>query len=105
MKLKLFSTFDSKVQAWTCPFFRDVIPGSNPPSTDILSLWSAVANDKQHAIGQNPSDYCLFEIAEFDSFTGKISPHQSPISIGVAITFVNENVSKLVNPEDSSHVS
>lgn len=85
MKLKLYSCFDSKVKAWTLPFFMDVIPGTD--STEVLAAWASVANDPNSKFGQHPEDYCLYEIADFDSISGKLSTHSTPLSIGFALHF------------------
>lgn len=85
MKLKLYSTYDSKVKAWTLPFFMDVIPGTE--TTEILAAWASVANDPTTKFGQHPEDYCLFEIANFDSITGELQPLNPKITIGFALHF------------------
>lgn len=90
MKLKLYSTYDTKVKAWTLPFFMDVIPGTD--TTEILKAWSSVANDPATKFGTNPEDYCLYEMADFDSITGKLATHNPPISIGFAIHFKQHNL-------------
>lgn len=90
MKLKLYSTFDSKVKAYTLPFFMDVIPGTD--QTEILAAWASVSNDPTTKFGSHPEDYCLYEIADFDSLTGKLSPHNPPISIGFALHFKQHNL-------------
>lgn len=93
MKLKLYSTYDSKVKAWTLPFFMDVIPGTD--TTEVLAAWSSVANDPSTKFGQHPEDYCLFEIGGFDSVSGKLDVLPSPISIGLAIHFKQQSLDSI----------
>ncbi len=46
--------------------------------------------DKNSAIGKHPQDFTLFEIGEYDDSTAKITTYDAPVSLGVAIEFLQK---------------
>lgn len=65
MKLKIFSVFDDKASAFIPPFFL-------PNSAMAIRAFTQCVNDPSHQFGQNPGDYTLFELGEFDDSDGSI---------------------------------
>lgn len=68
------SVFDSKADAYLEPFF------SVNTATALRAFESAVQKEG-HNFNTWAEDYTLFELAEFDEQTGKITPHATPKSI------------------------
>lgn len=85
MKMFAFSTYDSKVGAFSEPFFA--------PSVEFaIREFRRAVNSEGTQVSKYPEDYTLFVVGEFDQETGKFVP-QEPTSLGVAITFLEESVS------------
>lgn len=80
MKLKMFSVFDSKAEAFATPFFA---------STTGLAerSFQSLAMDPKSELFQHAADYCLFELGEFDQGQAHYVAHASPINLGTAIVF------------------
>lgn len=78
MKLKIFSIFDTKAEAFNTPFFFS-FPGQATRAFEDL------VNDPQSQISKHPEDYSLFELGEFDSTTGVIEKLDTPTNISLGI--------------------
>lgn len=74
MKLKAFSVFDEKAQAYVAPFFM-------PEMAMAARVFGDAINNPEHDFGRHPEDYTLFLIGEFDVLTGTISPHERGVSL------------------------
>lgn len=48
-------------------------------------------NDPNTQLNQNPQDFTLFEIAEWDEDKGFIKPHDAKINCGLASEYIKEN--------------
>lgn len=83
--MKVFSVYDSKVEAYSPPLCAKA-------KGEALRQFSDLVNDGVSPISKHPADYTLFEIASFDELTGVITPHPTPISLGVAVEFKNVSV-------------
>ena len=59
MKLKIFTIFDIKAEAYHPPFFMHA---AGMAERAFINM----AKDKTNQIGMNPEDYALIEIGEFD---------------------------------------
>lgn len=90
MKVKLYSVLDLKAEKWANPF---------PMGTrgEALRSWQTIANDEASAINQYPEDFRLYEIGEFDVITGKLTQHELPVSLGLALEFVKPK-EKIIAP-------
>lgn len=82
MKLKMFSIYDAKAEAYMRPFFA-------PTNAAAIRSITDAANDNTHPIGQHPEDYSLFVIAEFDESNAKLEV-TSPMILGVCHEFVTQ---------------
>lgn len=83
MKQYLYAIYDSKVKTWGPP---QMIMNKGAATRS----WTEAANDPQLTISKYPSDFTMFEIAEYDLQTGSISVYQTPVSLGVATQFLKE---------------
>lgn len=66
-KLKAFSVFDVKAQAYLPPFFL-------PEVAMGVRAFGDCVNDMSHAFGRHPADYTLFLLGAFDCSTGVFTP-------------------------------
>lgn len=83
MKILVVSVYDSKLGIYSSPSFT-LNRGS------ALRAWEKTCNDPSSDVGQNPSDYTLFEIGHFDDSTASFEsiPHYS---LGKALEFLQGN--------------
>lgn len=65
MIIQTFAVYDSKAKAYMQPFFM------HNPEMAIRSFTQSVTNEDT-LFNQNPLDYTLFQIAEYDDEIGKI---------------------------------
>lgn len=85
MKSKLFAIYDSKAKLYKRPFFMDTLG-------ECIRGFQDLANDEGSEIGKYPEDFTLFELADYDSETGKVIPHSTKISHGLAVDFIKNKV-------------
>lgn len=64
-KLRAFSVFDAKAQAFLQPFFF-------ASDGQAVRIFSDCVRDPSHAFGKHPEDYSLFRVGEFDLINGKL---------------------------------
>lgn len=83
MLLKVFSVYDSKVEAYMNPFFMK-------SKGEAIRGITALVNDAQHAFFKYSSDFTLFEVGSFDDATCKFDLYSTPHSLGVLIEFKKE---------------
>lgn len=83
MQFKVFSIYDSKIDAFMQPFFSQSKGSAIRALTDLLV-------DNSHPIAKHPEDYTLFELSDWDDSTAFFTTHSTPISVGLAIEFVPE---------------
>lgn len=81
MIFKVFTVFDSKVEAYLQPFFM-------PAKGAAIRAFTEIVCDVNHAFGKHPEDYTLFEIGSFDDSNAKLDMYPTPLSLGVGIEFV-----------------
>lgn len=80
MVYKVFSLFDSAVEAYNVPMFL------RSRGEAIRALQSAV-NDPQSSICKWPDQYVLFEIGTYDDSNGVVTMHKAPQSLGAAVQY------------------
>lgn len=80
MKLKMFSVYDSKTQAYLPPIYLQSAGAA------IRALETA-ANDPSHEFSKYASDFTMFEIGSFDDESGTVSMLNAKISLGTALEF------------------
>lgn len=82
MKLKLYSIYDSKLEAYAQIF-------SMPTKGAAIRAWISTVNDRSTDINKYPADYTLFEIGEFDDQTGNLTCHHAKLNLGTALEVLN----------------
>lgn len=82
MKHRIFSIFDSKLDAFAPPFFMSTLGQATRAFTDE-------AFNPQSLLSKHPEDYTLFELGEFDDQNAAFTLHPTPKSIGLALEFVS----------------
>jgi len=82
MIFRVFSIYDSAVQAWRTPLFARA-------KGEILRSFIEAVNKPDTEFAKHPSDYTLFELGSFDDATAKFDLYATPERVGVAIEFVN----------------
>jgi len=85
MKYSVMSIFDSGIAAYGVPFHVN-------HRQYALRYFENLARDPKSDISKYPSSFHLFELGEFDDETGQITMHQNPISLGLASSFLNQEV-------------
>lgn len=81
MKIKIFSVYDAKAEAFLQPFF------AKATGQAIRSFTSAV-NQPDHEFFRHAADYTLFYIGEFDEDTGTVEGLKNGNeNLGNAITY------------------
>ena len=83
MKQKIFSVYDTKLEAYMQPFFFTA-------KGQALRAFADLSNDTKTSIGQHPEDYCLFEIGEWDDQKAMLTPLKAPIALGNAIEYIKK---------------
>lgn len=79
--LKVFSVYDSKVEAFILPFY-------SATTASAKRSFDTAANKEGHDFARHGADYTLFELGEFDESTGDFKLHPAKINLGSAIQFI-----------------
>lgn len=79
--MRIFSVYDSKVEAYMTPFFMK-------SKGEAVRSFADAANDSSTYVSKHPGDYTLFDLGEFDEETATFNLSSTPISLGVAVEFV-----------------
>lgn len=88
MKLKMFSVFDSKIQAYMNPFFART-------AAEALRSFADAVNNSESNFCRFAEDFTLFEIGAWDDQTAKVELLPTPHSLGVAIQFLKSATPEL----------
>lgn len=83
MLMKIYSVYDSKIEAFMQPFFM-------PAKGAALRAFSECVNDEKHQFGKYPGDFTLFEIGSFEDSSGTLEMWSTPISLGLGIEFLKQ---------------
>ena len=92
MRLKIFTVYDSKAQAYMQPFYMQ-------STGQAVRSFDDTVNDHQHPFSKHPEDYTLFELGEYDDQSATFSMHEAKKSIGTAQEFVRQNEMPLEQPQ------
>ena len=87
---KIFTVYDSKVEAYLPPFYQQSKGAAIRAFTDTC-------NEAGHPFNKHPEDYTMFELGAFDDTGANFELHKTPISIGVAIEFINERENNAIS--------
>lgn len=80
MQHKVFSVYDSKVEAYLPPVF-------NTSRGAMLRAVEEAVNNKDHQFSKYAADYTLFELGTFEDTTCTFQFHLSPLSLGNLVEF------------------
>lgn len=82
MTTELFSVFDSAAKRYLEPFYAPTIEYA-------IRQFRASINTGDHMFARFPEDYVLFHIGSFDQESGQVVANAAPMSLGVAVTFLD----------------
>jgi len=77
---KVFTIYDSKMEAYMQPFFMS-------QKGQAVRAFTDTVNDPTSQFNKHPEDFTLFEIGEYDDATGKFTNLQTPNSLGLALEY------------------
>lgn len=82
MKIKIYSIYDSKAQAFNSPFYAR-------SKGEAIRNFQHMANEDKpdNMVWHYPEDYSLFELGDFDSEKGLLIPYKDSVALGKAIEF------------------
>lgn len=81
MLLKVYSIYDSKVEAYLPPlFFKS--------KGEFLRSFGEAVNDPKSTISKYPSDYTAFELGSWDDCKCIFDLYKVPVSLGLALEFI-----------------
>ena len=82
MILKMFTVYDSKIEAYLQPFYMQSTGAA-------LRAFEDTCKDENSQFNQHPGDFTLFEVGTFDDQTCRIQTHDAKINLGCAIEHTN----------------
>lgn len=80
----VFSIYDSKAEAYLPPFILPKIAQAKRAFADCV-------NSDSHQFGQNPADYTLFELGQFNDEDGRFMLQRANISLGNGVEYRSED--------------
>ena len=83
---KVFTIYDSKLEAYMQPFFMQ-------SKGQAIRAFTDSVNDSQSQFNKHPEDFTLFQIGEYDDATARIQNLSTPQSLGVALEYLKEKKS------------
>lgn len=84
MITKIYTVYDSKLDAYMTPFFMQ-------SKGAAIRAFSDTVNEPNSPFYKHPADFTLFEIGEYDDATAKITSAQALQSLGTALEFKNSD--------------
>lgn len=76
--MKMYSVYDSKVEAYLMPhFFRS--------RGEALRAYTTACNDEQTTFAKNPEDFTFFEIGEYEDSNASITMYETKFPLGTAL--------------------
>ncbi len=81
MKIRCFSVFDSKANAYLMPFFY-------PETAMAIRAFSDMVNSDETPFGKHPGDYTLFEYGVWDDSKCHVECYTSALSVGNGLEYV-----------------
>lgn len=83
MKLKIYSVYDAKLEAYMQPFFMQT-------RGQALRAFTDTCNDTNTQFSKHPEDFTLFELGEYDDESGLFTNLEAKISLGTALELVSK---------------
>lgn len=81
--MKIYSVYDSKAEAYMAPWY------ARTKGEAIRSFEQAVINPETQ-LNKHPADYTLFELGEFDEYTGTLTANIAKTALVNALDFGRE---------------
>lgn len=78
MIYKIFTVYDSKLEAYLQPFFMQ-------SKGAAIRAYSDSVNDKTTQFCKHPGDFTLFEIGEYDDQSGNLKNYTVKVNLGTAL--------------------
>lgn len=91
MKLKIFTVYDSKVEAFLRPFFMQ-------SKGEAIRAFEDTCQDQKSQLNKHPEDFTLFEIGEYDDSNAGIITHQAKIALGTALEHIKKSDYSNISP-------
>lgn len=79
-KLKVFSVYDAKIEAYARPFFMQT-------QGQALRGFIDVVNDASTELSKHPEDFTLFLLGDYDEATGQFENQHVPVAIAQALEY------------------
>jgi len=83
VKIKMFSLYDSKAEAFGPPFFLQ-------STGQAVRALMDISNDPQSMVGRHPADFVLYEVGEYDDSSAEVVNKNPHILVGMASDFSNK---------------
>lgn len=92
MILRIYTVYDSKVEAYMSPFYC---------RTDGEAIRAIVAQvrNPEHSFSKFPEDYTLFFMGEFDDQKGRLDPATAPKALGTLLEWSHRDQAMNFNKE------
>jgi hypothetical protein len=82
--LKIYAVMDTKAEAFMNPFYVRTLG-------EAIRSFTDESNKQESPFFKHPEDFNLFELGDFDQFTGVLQPHKAPKSIGTSASFKTQS--------------
>lgn len=87
MKLKMYSVYDSKVEAYLQPFFMRT-------RGEALRAFQTTVSDPGTHFYLSPGDFTLFEIGEYDDSNGMVEQPLAIENLGNGMQFKKQEITE-----------
>jgi len=93
MVLKIYSVYDTKVEAYLQPFFMQT-------KAAAIRAWADAISDPNTQFNKHPNDFTLYELGQYDDQSGIITNYDVKIHLGNASEYKNtsESVTEQFTP-------
>lgn len=92
MVKRIYSVYDSKVEAYTQPFFAST-------DAEATRMIRHVVEDSNSMLSKNPEDFVLFCLGTFDEYNGLVAALEPSLKPVVSIMVLKSFVSNQSFPE------
>jgi len=90
--LKVFSVYDSKVEAFLPPLFMK-------SKGEFLRAFTEACSERSSMFSKHPADYTAFEVGSWDDSSCTFTLLATPVSLGLALDFVKESTKSVGLPD------
>lgn len=78
MLIKIFTVYDSKIEAYLPPFYEQSTGAA-------VRAFAEASNEKDHQFNKYPADFTLFQIGTYEDSTALIESFTSFTNLGTAL--------------------